>query len=461
MAQQKKAQPKQGANHTRSSRAPQNSKRNAANTTGGRSKSRSTSGGKGSRPNMSFPSDGGSTPHLVDNKLSPEKVRASLPYNENMTLNFPQSVDLFTYSALITPCGDNTGSDSEIRTRFEDAFGVKLVTAVNRMLRASPTTAVTVDHIADYINTVTQAYAYWYSVQRHIAYCYWNGNKRNLGERLSLIYDEGIDTAHIQLANALSAHYLPPKIVSLVRHLYDIYAIDVVRDPVDFQIVPWTDGYNNVAAFTSGYSTHITNLNSITNRDTLLRAFSDYRYGDFSQLVMEAIPFSAQEMDPDSFFGDRLGRGKYDVNMLDLWSNLPLQAYSTGAVYSVVADLTTEVAQVFFGSSMSKLVNGLIPKYVTSTARNEPGVLNPAKVPSSGGDSNMKFINAAGNETEFDVRTGSTDSVILGIKARTAFNVWCTDFGVFVTPAGANHHYTSLRQKTYDMDEVVKDLMMK
>lgn len=384
--------------------------------------------------------------------------RMSDPYGVDYTLTYPQHVDLVTYSAALTPAGDIVGSNSLAADYFISSRGARFLIDVEKAYRRTPATAFTIAQLQEYINTVTAALAYMVATRNHIRHLYWNKGRQNLNERLALIYDENIRNGHLNLANELSAHFIPPKVVSMVEDLYKVYSIDVAYDVPDFQIVPWTSAYNTSTAYETGYGTLITALRGITNLNALRAAFASNLYEGVA-VPMEQLNFGDDYINPDNFLDPPMGAPEYSVDYMDLWGNLPRYAYNVGVTRQVYANLDTSISMCYFGKGVTAYNNALAARYITSSTRFQPGILVPAQAPSAGGDNNFKYINAAGEEIEVDTRTGTVEATILGILARNVENVYCVDFEEIVLPSGSGYSSTSMRNIGYDANQVMDEYL--
>lgn len=414
---------------------------------------------RGRRNSQSKPSTGSFRPEQPE---IPETVsggglskRVSPPFAINYSVAYPQHVDLVTYSVAFTPAGDVTGSNSLTGAYFLASKGPKFLIDVQNAYRRTPVLAFTIAQLQEYINTVTAAYSYLVATREHVRHLYWSTGRQNLNERLALIYDDTIRNSHMLLASELSSHFLPPKVINLVDKLYSVYSIDTAYDVPDFQLTPWTDGYNNAAAFVAGYTTLIAALRAIPNLDALRSSFISNWYAN-ATVPMQILDFGADYINPDKFLEPAAGAPKYDVDMLNVWANLPMVAYATSLAVFPVATVDAAVPLVFFGAGVTEVQTSFTTKMCTTTGRTEPGLINPAKVVTVNGDNNFKYIDAAGLELEVDIRTGTMDATILGILARNAENVHCVDAPLLqVVPSGAGFSTTSLRNLSYDANETM------
>jgi hypothetical protein len=387
--------------------------------------------------------------------------RVVKPFAEDFTLTFPQHVDLVTYSVDLYPAGDATGSDSLAREYFESSKGQKFLTDVAKAYRRTPTVAFTVGQLADYINTVSQAYAYLYAVRTHMRYCYWV-DKQNLSERLGLIFDASIRDNHLRLADELSSHFLPPKLIAFIERMYNVYSLGLSGDVIHFQLTPWANGYNVQTVYAANYSSHISALRGLTNLDALRTAFASPFYKDVA-VPMEQLNFSEDYKNPDNFLQPRLDKPLYDEDLLSIWMNLPLNAWNGAShVYYPVANTTTAVPLAYVGSGISEFANVMTSRYVTTLSRFEPGIIMPLKIPSSGSDNNFKYIDANGSEEMVDAGGASPyESTNLGILARSVENTYNVNIGPLgrVLPSGTSYANSSIRDIGYDTYEFISGMM--
>uniref|UniRef100_A0A2V0RKJ4 Capsid protein n=1 Tax=viral metagenome TaxID=1070528 RepID=A0A2V0RKJ4_9ZZZZ len=306
------------------------------------------------------------------------------------------------------------------------------------------------------------AYAYLYAVNLHMRHLYWTEGKQNLTERLGLVFDDSIRTQHMMLADELSTHYLPPTIIKYIHSLFDVYTTGVSGDAVLFQLTPWTSGYNNTSAFEAGYLTHIAALRGISNLDSLRGAFNSPFYRD-ARIKLEMLSFSEGFKNPDNFLATKPTPATFNEDMFNIWTNLPLEAFAVAVERIAVADRTTSIPLCYIGDGISKTSLRHLSKYITTDLRYQPGVLIPAKDPVAGGDNNLKYIDAAGQELEVDIRTAAGfQGLILGIQARLAENVYTrttSTMGV-VKPSGTSHVYTSMQSIGYDVYDLMTELFL-
>uniref|UniRef100_A0A2V0R922 Capsid n=1 Tax=viral metagenome TaxID=1070528 RepID=A0A2V0R922_9ZZZZ len=411
------------------------------------------------------------TRHKPDTRLRetgvPEQMASSTqlstrtvdPFAEPMSTDFPQVVDLVTYSAHFQPAGDILGSDSIANKYFQSAKGQQWLTDVAQAYRRAPAVPFTVDQLVVYINTVAGAYSFMIATREHMRYCYWSKGKQNLTDRLGLIFSSDIRDAHLKLADELSSHFLPPKVIPLLDKLHGIYTTGISTDAPDFQIVPWTEGFNTDSDFVNTFDAHLAALRAIPNLTALRGAFASNLYDNVA-VPMEQLNMTNDFKNPDNYLSPEMGEVTYDPEMLTIWSNLPLYTYTAGAVQAYkVATTLVSVSIPYVGKGVTSLTTATKAVYVTANSRFEPGLLVPMLVPTVNGENNFKYINNSGVETEVDASAGQVDSLILGIAARNVENVYAEASLGRTIPSGFSHSYSNVRNIGYDSYEFMTDIL--
>lgn len=383
--------------------------------------------------------------------------RAVYPYSKATTEVYPQNVDMFLYGIMISPAGDNTGSDSLAREHFDSVVGPKLLAAIRQALTYGPTTSLTLDHIADYINTVSRAYFFLHCMREHYRYCFYAVNSNSLTTRFNNIYDESIPANYIKLANALSPMFLPAKIQRLMEVLAKVYYVDDTSYATKFQMVGWDQGYNTSADYVATCGTHISNLLAITNRVPINTAFDSTR---FSSDFVDMSPLSLESHRNPDLFLENQPTVSYNEEMLNTWTNLPLLAGDgAGATQSLpLATQTTTYNPAVFGSTRSKLNQALTAKYITADTRHQPGILCPLNLALGVNSNNIRHISAGGNDSIINVSV-ATQAIPYGVLSRTQENTWDTTNNLQILPSGSTYlqtRMTDIASDTYDvMDDVV------
>uniref|UniRef100_A0A2V0R9S3 Capsid n=1 Tax=viral metagenome TaxID=1070528 RepID=A0A2V0R9S3_9ZZZZ len=389
----------------------------------------------------------------VDVKI-PEVVnnsRVTYPYSRVRTSVYPQFADLFHYGMAVYPAGDAVGSDSFARNHYQAVIGPKLLAAIRNSLTYGPASAITIDETADYINEVSNAYFHLVSIRNLYRYAFHSRRRADIGLYFDLIYDETVPPAHARLANALGQMYLPPAVKSYIDTIAGIYATDDTPNATNYQIVPYTSGFNNAAAFVAAYAVQTAAVENVTKRIDMNTAFNSPRFqSDF--ISMEPIVVDSHR-NPDNFLTDTY-EPTYNSAMIDIWTNLPLEGSVIAEVVRYpVTDTVETINDASFGAEYSKLSQHSSSKYVTSLSRFEPGILIPSTAVAPGSvNSNMRVVTSTGDSV-FDFSNISFH--YYGILSRNVENCYHADADRKIMPAGAKVSLTTMEHKASDTYDVM------
>lgn len=379
--------------------------------------------------------------------------RVTYPYTSTPQGTFPQSADLFIYGLALYPAGDAVGGDSLARNHYQAVIGPKLLAAIRRSLTYGPAVAITINETADYINIVSNAYFHLLAFRNHFIHCFHARGKASLSSRFDNIYDETIPPAHARLANALGQMFLPPRIKALVERLAMIYSVDEGTGAVRFQLVPHPRSFNSAASYSAAYVVQTSAVEGIAKRIDMNTAFDNPR---FESNFIQMMPLdTTTHRNPDNFLSDELD-SVYDEEMLDIWSNLPLEA--SDAVPALhnnpIAAVTTTMNVATFGNKFTKTANGISTNYVTANTRHEPGIIIPVDDVTTGpGASQMRYVASNGNETSIDIT--NTDATAFGVMARNVENVYNTTVNYQIMPSGSSRVVTTMEHKASDAYDVM------
>lgn len=413
---------------------------------GGRSQKTQTT-----QPKTPKPSTGGSSNESVDKRLATTK-RAIAQYNTAVTTAFPQQRDLFMYGVKMNPAG-TVGSVA--REHFENSLGLGVRTSIKRVLPFKPASAITNTHLADYFNTVAQAYFVLLSVGNHFSVLNQAKQRPSLRLRADLIFnDESVPYAIKKLAKALTPHYLPPKFITEVEKLAKVYFVDKTPLCPMFQLVSWAQGTDTDANYVDHVNTARTNVDGMTNAEDIITAFSHERWkSDYIQLSRLKL---AKYDDPDNFIDQYQKNVSYNTDMLDIWTNMPLEA-GTGLVNKryLLADGTTTLYRAVFGSGYTSLSNVLSANYVTSDSQYQPGVIVPERVDLTTGN-NFRYVSTTGDDEATNIT--SVTAVQFGVLSRMVDQVYDTTNTLRILPSGSTYVSSNMNNVAEDTSEVLDAL---
>uniref|UniRef100_A0A2V0RI31 Capsid protein n=1 Tax=viral metagenome TaxID=1070528 RepID=A0A2V0RI31_9ZZZZ len=383
------------------------------------------------------------------------KADVSFDASTKYSTDYPQYADMFLMSCLFLPAGNVNGFYTSIaREEFNVIQGTRMLMDIRKSLSYNAGTAITVTHIADYINVVAQAYLYYQYMVEHFNLCYEQNRRSALRSRFELIYDETLAPVHVRLGKQLRNYYLPVRIKDLCDMLAKVYISDATTGAAFLQITPHVAGYNSAADYASGVNNALGALAGLVNADNLNTSFSS-RYNDLAQIPVQQL--SNHVIDPKTqYFFEGGIAPRYDNDYMDLWSNLPLDAWNgTSRVVQPVAFENTTMFRHIFGDSYSMMAAALTSREVTANSGYEPGMLIPFQPADATMTNNFQVVAALGIATEVDV-TGPAAG--FGILAKNAENTYDLALTTSFSPAGSYFVRTNISRVRNDVSKIMTGL---
>jgi hypothetical protein len=391
----------------------------------------------------------------------PEKVVATTRVTDfsqtQVDINYPQQRDMFGYHVGIFPAG---APDTLARQYFNTSVANGILQSLDKTLTAQIATQITNDHLADYINTLAQAYFTLKSVGNHISVLNSIGTSRpTLRLRAALVYDNyDIPFAIRDLAAAMSPHFLPPKVMTLIDELAKVYYVDNTPMCPLFQFQAWQSGFNTAGAYVGLLDTQRAAVEALTNARNISTGFS--------KKVFESSYITLKNLGPTDKYDDRTKvwdqfqkSVNYSGDMLDLWSNTPLEA-SHGLGTVVRHEVTTRNTGFYksvFGKAYTALTNALTQEYIRDDTRYQPGILVPGRVGITGTGNNYKFI--ADDGTDDPVSVTLISAVQFGILGRTTNQMYETGNQLRISPSGSTYVTTTMNNVREDATDAVAKLI--
>lgn len=370
-------------------------------------------------------------------------------YNTQVSTAFPQQRDLFMYGIVVAPAG---ASGSIAREHFETSLSLGIKTAIKRSLSYRAASAITTEQLADYFNTIAQAYFTLLSVGNHYSVLHRARRRPTLRLREGLIYnDESVPHAIQKLAQTLTPHYLPPKFIAMIEGLAKVYFVDNTPMCSMYQMVSWPQGTDTDANYVAHINTARANVESLVNAEDIITAFSQSRWGS------EYIQLSNMQLgkydDPDEFIQEYQQNVAYSNDMLDVWSNLPLEA-GTGLVNKryLLATRSTSVYRAVFGPGYTSVSNILTAGFVTADSIYQPGIIVPSVIGSTTGN-NFRYVSTTGYDEAASIT--SISAIQFGVLARMVDMVYETTNTLRILPSGATYVTTNMYNIAEDANEVL------
>ena len=374
-----------------------------------------------------------------------------------VTINWPQQRDMFGYHIIPTPVGT---AGSIARNHFDVNISDEILKALDRTLSAQVASTITNAHLIEYFNTLAQAYFTLHSVGNHMNVLRSVGTLRpSLRLRAAAIVDNyDIPFAMSDLAAAMRSHYLPPKVVTWLDKLAQVYYVDETPMCPLMQLQSWEAGYNTSAAFVGLLDTQRAAVEAMTNARNIDTGFS--------KVFFQSDYITLQKLDPGTMFDDRstvLSQFQktptYSNDALDLWTNLPLEAtHGLGTVVRhAVADRNTGFSKAVFGNGYTALTNAMTQEYITSDAIYQPGYLTPGNVGFVGAGNNFKYVSDTGDDERVNVQLIS--AIQFGVLARAANLVYETANTLRILPSGSTYVETTMNNVREDALDIMKMLI--
>jgi len=420
-----------------------------------RSKSRFNKGGKTAETSRSDYLGIPDKPSDMKKKQSTFSSNADVSYDATTVVSgsYPQASDLYLYGIKFFPTGTLTGVNTIARDEFVNSYGLKMLADIRNALSYGSTTPLTVTHIADYINTVANAYYTMLSIRNHFGLCYSNARRASLRTRFELIYDESIQPEYSKLVSSLAAHFLPSGVARMCEFLATPSLTAPTTGAAYIECVPYPGSLDLPSDFASMIGVELSSLAGITNAAIINTALSSSRYSSSS---VNFVPLSPNKPDKFDFFFSGFATPQFSDEMVDLWINLPLEANDgvPAVIRNAVATETTTMFRHYVGNSISIVTNAFTPRLLTSTGLYEPGFLQPYMTTAVGAwANNFRRVTAAGNDSELNV--SGANATAIGVLSRNAENAYSTTLAMSIAPAGTNFIRTNFQRVRNDVAEVM------
>jgi hypothetical protein len=356
------------------------------------------------------------------------------------------------YGITVSPAG---ASGSIAREHFETSLSLGIKTAIKRSLSYRVASTITTEQLADYFNTIAQAYFTLLSVGNHYSVLHRARRRPTLRLREGLIYnDESVPHAIQKLAQTLTPHYLPPKFITMIEDLAKVYFVDNTPMCPMYQMVSWPQGADTDANYVAHINASRTNVESLVNAEDMITAFSQSRW-DSEYIQLSNMQLGKYD-DPDEFIQEYQQNVTYSNDMLDIWSNLPLEA-GTGLVNKrhLLASRSTSVYRAVFGPGYTSLSNILTAGFVTADSLYQPGIIVPSVVGSTTGN-NFRYVSTTGDDEAMNIT--SISAIQFGVLARMVDMVYEHTNTLRILPSGATYVTTNMYNIAEDANEVL-DMM--
>ena len=157
--------------------------------------------------------------------------------------------------------------------------------------------------------------------------------------------------------------------------------------------------------------------------------------------------------DPDEFIQEYQQNVAYSNDMLDVWSNLPLEA-GTGLVNKryLLATRSTSVYRAVFGPGYTSVSNILTAGFVTADSIYQPGIIVPSVIGSTTGN-NFRYVSTTGYDEAASIT--SISAIQFGVLARMVDMVYETTNTLRILPSGATYVTTNMYNIAEDANEVL------
>jgi hypothetical protein len=332
-----------------------------------------------------------------------------------------------------------------------------LLVDIQQALRKSNT--VTVANVAEYINRVAEAYFIMQVLRNHLSVCYSAPHYSSLRQRLELLYDESVPTAHMELAASLRSHFLPSGAVQLIDQLAKVYTTSAYDKSSLIQLLPFANQVNTAADVTNLLRAATASINNTvdTNMVDIVTAFSNERY--IGSTVSMSRVSTEVLIDNDASYL-RTTQPVYSPEFLNIWGNLPYHASDSSSTLITafhVNDRFTNLTKFAFSSNFDFVENALTAVYVTADSRYQPGILSPQYSAASGPNRTaLTYIDAAG--TERHVNNTGFGSFAHGSMCKIATYHYNQTDQVAVRVGGTGMVYTNANEVGQDAYKLIRSL---
>jgi hypothetical protein len=255
-----------------------------------------------------------------------------------------------------------------------------------------------------------------------------DSDRSTIDQRVNLTYDERIISDYAKLARALRADFLPPRVITVINRLYNVFASGISIHTPLFQFVPYDIDVNDVSHWETLLTNALNALIALTNREDILTAYrlqTQLKITFLPMLQLTGLPTYASAEGEDSSKFLRAAKPKFAPEMLDLWGNFTHAGTDAAGNRVVDFDIDNEYGLVYkfaFTKNFSMLDNALTGKYYRPSNGYEPGLLVPCASMVANNTTNMKHVNALG--VMADLNSTGYGSYAYGTLSQNGMYCW-------------------------------------